>query len=273
MSGKYFTSFDGAKIYYHKTEKDTQKWLIFVHGLGGDLTAWKKERSHFSKLGISSLALDLRGHGLSARSEDKDFYKFENFAKDLLSLLEKEGIKNPVIVGHCFGGIVSMYFQAQFPQFSKALVLIDTSFKPPFLGDHFMARTIYDHFFKLLLKIAPNIQKKGHADYEKFVGTSDINIRRLTSDILHTSLRSYFMISDQLTNLDARTLLDKITVPTLVVEGTKDTIFPPYIAEYLHSRIKNSELDLIEGANHILVLNNPLQLEESIEGFLRKINF
>lgn len=273
MDGKYLVSFDGAKIYYHKTLKDKDKFLIFLHGLGGDLTAWQKERAYFSKLGISSLALDLRGHGLSERKDHQDFYKFENYAKDLETLIKKEDIKNPVIIGHCFGGMVSIYFQAQFPHLSKGLVLVDTSFKPPFFGDHLMARTVYDYFFKLLLKLTPDAKVLGHTAYEKFVGTSDLNIRRIASDILHTSLRSYLMMSDTLVKLDAKALLDKITVPTLVIEGTKDSIFPPDIAEYLSRRIKNSELDLIEGANHILVLNNPQDLEKSIESFLQKIGF
>lgn len=273
MRGKYFTSFDGAKIYYTKSLKDKNRWLIFLHGLGGDLTAWQKERAYFTKLGISTIALDLRGHGLSDRSQDKDFYKLENFAKDVEVVLDKESIKNAVIVGHCFGGIVSIFFQSQFPNSSKALILIDTSYKPPFFGDKFVAKVLYDNIFNLLLKVMPNLKKAGHADYERFIGTSDLNIRRILSDILHTSLRSYLMISDQLVNLDATTLLNKITVPTLVVEGSKDSIFPPDIAEYLSRRIKNSELDLIEGANHILILNNPQQLEKSINNFLQKINF
>ncbi len=273
MAGSYLKSFDGVKIYYHKTLKNPDKWLVFLHGLGGDLTAWQKERAYFSKAGFSTMALDLRGHGLSSRGESEGFYKFVNFAKDLAVLLEKEQIKNPVVVGHCFGGMVSIHFQSQYPNYSKGLILVDTSYKPPFFGDNFMARGVYDKFFKLLLKLAPDIKKKGHADFEKFVGTSDINIRRLASDILHTSLRSYLLMSNTLVSLDARVLLDKITVPTLVIEGTKDIIFPPDIAEYLHSRIKNSELDLIEDANHIIVLNNPKELEQSIANFLKKINF
>lgn len=74
-------------------------------------------------------------------------------------------------------------------------------------------------------------------------------------------------------DLDANKLLDQIKVPTLVVEGANDTIFPPEIAHYLHKRIKKSELDIIPNANHILVLNNPQDLEKSIEGFLKRINF
>ncbi len=273
MAGQYFNSFDKAKIYYEKNKGDTNKWLIFLHGFGGDLTAWNNTRNYFHDLGISTIALDLRGHGLSDRRNDKNFYKFENFAKDVSLLLAKEGILNPVIIGHCFGGMVSIYYEAQFPNSSKGLVLVDTSYKPPFFSSNFVTKAFFDRMINLFIKIMPDIKKSGRADYSKFVGSSDLNPRRILTDILHTSLKTYLQISKQLVKLDAKKLLDKILVPTLVIEGENDSIFPPNIARSLSKRIKNSQLDLIEGANHIIVLNNPEDLSKSIEQFLRKINF
>ncbi len=273
MNGQFLTSFDGAKIYYHKTIKDKNNCLIFIHGLGGDLTAWQKERSYFTKLGISSVALDLRGHGLSERRNDEDFYKLEKFSKDVLSLIETEKLINPVVIGHCFGGMVSMNFQAQFPKSSQGLVLIDTSYKPPFFSFSPMERFLFTKLIKLMVRFLPDLKIEGHRNFNDFINTSDINIKRFLSDILHTSLRSYLTICEQLVNLNAEKLLDKITVPTLVISGTDDTIFPPEIAKYLNKRIKKSELELIEGANHILVLNNPQDLSKSINGFLQRIDF
>lgn len=272
MDGQYLTSFDGAKIYYQKTVRDQNRWLIFLHGFGGDLTAWQKERTYFTHLGISTIAMDLRGHGLSERRDDKDFYKLENFAQDVIALMEQEQIKNPVVIGHCFGGMVTIFLGAKFPHLAKGLVLIDTSYKPPFISENFVAKAFFDQMINLLLKIAPDIKQKGHADFNQFKGSADLDTKRILSDILHTSLRTYLMLCDNLVKLDAKDLLDKIQVPTLVIEGSKDSIFPPEIAKYLSSRIKHSQLDLIEGANHIIVLNNPEDLEKSIEIFLQKLN-
>lgn len=273
MSSQYFKSFDGAKIYYTKSVKDQNKWLIFLHGFGGDLTAWHKERAYFTHLGISTLAMDLRGHGLSERSNNKNFYKLENFAKDVQTLLIHESIKNPVIIGHCFGGMVAIYFQSLFPKSSQALILVDTSFKPPFLSDNLASKVLLTHIFNLLAKVVPDIGKIGHVDFDKFKDTSDLNLKRIFSDILHTSLKSYLMLCDSLISMDAKNLLDKISVPTLVIEGINDSIFPPYIARYLHKRIKKSQLNFIPDANHILVINNPKDLEKSMEDFLKKIKF
>ncbi len=273
MSGQFFTSFDGAKIHYNKTCRDKNKWLIFLHGFGGDLTAWAKERAYFDSLNVSTIAMDLRGHGLSERSSDKNFYKLENFAKDVVTLLEKEKISNIVIIGHCFGGMVSIYLQAKFPAYSRGLVLVDTSYKPPFFSYNPVERIFLKEMFRLLEEFMPNLELKSPRNFDAFINTNDLNIKRLMSDMLHTSLQSYMAICKNLVDLNIKTLLDKINVPTLIIEGLEDSIFPPAIAKYLHKRIKKSQLELIPGANHILVLNNPKDLEDSINSFLKKINF
>lgn len=273
MAGQYFTSFDGAKIYYEKHPHDTNKWLIFLHGLGGDLNAWRKELLYFDNAGISTIAVDLRGHGFSARSTNKNFYQLENFAKDIATLLDKEAVKNSVIIGHCFGGMVSMYFQARFPRRSKGLVLVDTGYKAPFFSYSPVEKVLLKEVVELFLKFIPDLKIKGRRNFEAFVNTKDIDLKRIFSDILHTSLRSYLLISEKLMDMDIKQLLNKITVPSLIIEGSEDSIFPPDIAKYLHKRIKRSELNLIPNANHILVLNNPEDLEKSISSFLQKINF
>lgn len=269
---KYFNSFDDAKIYYHAYKGNTGKWIIFLHGLGGDLTAWQNERRYFDAMGFSTVAMDLRGHGLSSRSKVRSFYSLDNFAKDVICLTLAEDIRDAVVVGHCFGGMVSIYLGAMAPKFQKGLVLVDTSYKVPFFGGNFVEETLLKYVLEFFEQI-PDFKTRGHADFSKFFGTADIDLKRLLSDILHTSLHSYLLICENMVNYDAETLLKKILIPSLVVDGTKDSIFPPSVAKSLKDRLLRSELDLIEGGNHILVLNNPKDLEKSIGNFLARIKF
>lgn len=273
MAERYFKSFDGTKIHYNKTPGTKNKCLIFLHGLGGDLTAWQKERAYFTDIGIPSIAIDLRGHGLSDRSDKKDFYKLENFSKDIAVLMEKGELTNAVVIGHCFGGMVSIYFQSQYPNRSKGLVLIDTSYKPPFVSNRPTTQALFKQLIAIVLKVSPNFRVKGHRNFNKYIGTGNFNLKRLSADILHTSLHSYLLICNQMIDLDAKKLLDKITVPSLIIEGLDDSVFPEEIAVYLNKRIKKSELDFIPKANHILVINNPEDLQKSIGSFLKKIAF
>ena len=59
-------SFDGTNIYY-AYHPGLSPVLIFLQGIGGNWTVWKKEIDFFQKKNYATLALDFRGHGLSDR--------------------------------------------------------------------------------------------------------------------------------------------------------------------------------------------------------------
>lgn len=266
-------SFDGTTIYYEIDLSPHKKYLVFLHGLGGDLTAWNKERDGFRKLGYKTLALDLRGHGLSGRPKHIESYNMEYFTNDVIEILKKEKIEKPVIIGHCFGGMVTIALEGIHPGTSQALVLVDTSYKSPYFSGIVAHNILLNKIVSLITKHTPKKHLLKHTDYSKFFGTSDFDLKRILNDILHTSLRSYLLSVENILSYDAKTLLGKISVPTLIVEGANDLIFPPKVAEDLASRIKTAELDFIPNANHILVLNNPLDLVTTITRFLKKIRF
>ncbi len=274
MKNLYFESFDTTKLCYQFTKKG-EKCLIFIHGLGGDMTAWNPEREYFEKLGFSTAALDLRGHGLSERGEAGSFYEFRNFANDIKALIEHIGVKKPILIGHCFGGIMSLYFAAEYQNMLRALILIDSSYKPPsFLGgDNKIENKLIGKILGAMSEVIPEFHLKGHVDFTKFIGTEDVDLRRFTSDVLHTSIKSYMLMSEKLTGYDGKRLLSKITIPTFVMEGEEDTIFPPEIATYIAERIKKSDLEFIPDANHILVISKPKEVNVSIERFLGRIDY
>lgn len=271
---KSLVSYDGVKIYYDVNAQDgSKKFLIFLHGLGGDLNVWNKERNALKKLGYSSIAIDLRGHGLSGHPNKEAYYELDNFALDILEVIKREQIKEAVIIGHCFGGMVALTLEGKHPKTADALILVDTSYKPPMLG-RFLAHHVLVH--KLLHAFATHSSTIGitaHRDFTNFVGTTDYDKRRILSDIIHTSLKSYLLAGEQLVHFTASDLLERIAVPTLIVEGTKDSIFPPEVARQLQERIKHSELELVKDAAHMIVINNPDDLISLIHRFLKKIEF
>lgn len=267
---KLITS-DGVKIHYEikRTGKLAKKpVLFFVHGLGGDCLAWEKELEYFWKHGYSTVAIDLRGHGLSDDPILPKDYELERMAKDILEIVKKEKIDSYVLIGHCFGGMVSIYAASSNPPGLKSLVLIDTSYRATLLG--YDAGT-WPRLSKVLEKLAyvfPIEPPRIHDNYEPFVGGMDIDIQRFISDIKSTSTRSYLICCSKLAKYDAESLFKKIKTPTLVVCGNEDSIFPEEISLKLASRIKKAEFMGIVGTNHIIVLSKPKELAEEIEKFI-----
>ncbi len=270
--GKSFKSFDGTKIYY-ETMGDHYKTrpLIFLHGLGGDLTAWNEERLSLYQQGFSSIAVDLRAHGLSDRPGKRESYSLKNFALDIKGLIDHERIKKPVIIGHCFGGMVAMTLVGIYPDLARAMILVDTNYKSPFLSHLFLVNNPLHHVFYLAEKIIPGFHLSGHRDFKKYKNTGDYNLIRVASDIAGVSLKDYLMVFESLMDFNASDWLGKIAVPTLVIEGKEDSVFPPDVAKMLHKRIVKSKIRFIKNANHILVINNPKELSQTILNFIRMV--
>jgi len=270
--GKSFKSFDSTSIYYETMGDDYKKRaIIFIHGLGGDLTAWNKERKYLLERGFSSVAMDLRAHGLSDRPQKGEQYTLISFAKDVESLIEKELLKKPIIVGHCFGGMVALTLNGLYPHLSRAQVLVDAGYKQPYLSQLFMKNQTLHHLKNIIEKYLPKNHISGHRNFDIYKNSGDYNVKRIVSDIAHVSLKSYLEISDQLLDFDATSLLNKVKIPTLIIEGLEDSIIPPKMAEFLHLRIIKSELKLIKHANHILLTNNPIDVAKTIYNFIIKV--
>lgn len=256
-------------FYKHSSKKPT---LIFIHGLGGDLSTWTSERNYFHKIGYSTLALDLPGHGLSSRPKDENAYSMSSLSEAVIAVLDKEKLSSPVLIGHCFGGSVALSI-ASFQNISlSALVLIDIGYRKDVNRNLMTSK----RFIKVVLQALSHATSPSHVEgrrnFAKYIGTGDIDIPRIFADIQHTSMYSWLQCSAHMIGTDLESLLEKISIPSLIVSGSEDTIFPTSTSSTLAQRIKHSHLTIIPGANHILVINNPMSVAQEIETFLAHHN-
>jgi len=65
--------------------------------------------------------------------------------------------------------------------------------------------------------------------------------------------------------------LKKIKVPTLIIHGNKDTIFPIHSGRKINNLIKNSKFVVFEGSDHIIVLNDFAKLSTEINKFVNEL--
>lgn len=268
---KTFPSFDKTKIYYEiQGSTKNKKIMLFLHGLGGNVTAWDPQRQYFARLGYTTIAMDLRGHGLSGRPRKKTAYTIENIAKDVLALIDLYQLKNIVLVGQCTGGMAAILLAGKFQVHLKTLILIGTGYKLPFYLSVMERSKAISFLYYALSKVPLRLGKPGQPFLAQFKGTETIDLRRFASDVFNTTARSYVGICSNLFSFNALKYLKKISCPTLIIHGTDDIIFPMESAKKLHRYIKNSQLVFIPEANHILVLNNPEEINMHIHAFLQE---
>lgn len=113
------------KFHYFLKQKEGKPMIVFLHGLMGSWSNWRSILNDFSE-DFSVFCYDQRGHGRSFHPSSG--YAPEDYAKDLLKLLEELKVREPIfLVGHSMGGRNALNFSYQYPKHVRKLVLVDIS--------------------------------------------------------------------------------------------------------------------------------------------------
>ena len=106
--------------------------MVLLHGLASNLTRWSEFIARTS-LGEAwdLLRLDLRGHGGSLH---RGRVGMDAWCDDLADVLDAEGYRRAVLVGHCLGANVAIEFASRDPDRAAGLVLIEPMLRQALTG-------------------------------------------------------------------------------------------------------------------------------------------
>ncbi len=111
------------RLHYRKygDYSDQHPTLIFLHGLLGSSANW-----HSLARGLSGryhvLVPDLRNHGRSPHDED---VSYAALARDVMQLIDEQGLESALLIGHSMGGKVAMWLALEQPEQVSGLVVVD----------------------------------------------------------------------------------------------------------------------------------------------------
>ncbi len=114
-------------IFLRDTQTDAPA-ILCLHGRWGRGETWADFMQHYGE-NYRVIAPDQRGHGLSSKPLAK--YSAEEMVRDMIRLLDHLNLKPVILVGHSMGGYNAGYLAANFPQYVKALAILDKSANGP----------------------------------------------------------------------------------------------------------------------------------------------
>jgi pimeloyl-ACP methyl ester carboxylesterase len=218
------------------------------------------------------ISLDQRGHGLSAWATPPA-YATEDFAADLLALMEHLGWRRMALVGHSMGGHNAMGFAAWHPGRVSALVVVDSRPQlPPDRIDRMRERG----------QRPPRL----HATEEDAVRSFRLLPKETTADpaLLQHLARAGLARTEggyryrfdpacyaNRQPVNCWPLLPRVTAPSLVVRGELSPILPADMAARLGAAIPRAEVVEIKGAYHHLTLDAPEAFSGVLDPFLRDV--
>ncbi len=219
--------------------------IVLLHGWGQNIEMMEPLAKKIPDHRIT--IIDLPGFGLS--NEPEEVYSVYDYTEFLHEFFKEMGIKKPTLIGHSFGGRLSIIYASKYD--TKRIVLLGSP----------CVRHEYKSFKQSLLKFLKrmkifnplvNLMKKhtGSVDYR--------NASPMMRDILVKTV-----------NEDLSECAKEVKCDALLIWGDKDTAVPVEHAKELDELLKTSKLIVLPGT-HYCYLENLNEVSNLINKFLKE---
>jgi pimeloyl-ACP methyl ester carboxylesterase len=241
--------------------------VLFVHAFPLTADMWHNQVDYFKKK-YHVITFDIRGFGKSDDSFNF-IYTMENFADDVLNIIESLNLANINICGLSMGGYIVQRAVIKAPENFSSMILADTKAEKE--DDRGLLRrgnfidklkkegigNFPDEFMKRLL-FKDNYNNRELYSYIKNV-IEQQDEKALTGASIAMSTRT--------NTLD---YFENIRIPVLIMAGDNDTFTPPEHSLKMKERLINSEFKIIKNSGHLSPLENPKEFNQYLDNFLKE---
>lgn len=232
---------DNININYevHGEGKD----VIVLHGWGADIRAIKPVADALAGK-FRVWLIDLPGFGQSdLPPEDWDVYSYADFVKKFADIL---GIINPILIGHSFGGRLSIILAAKKLINPPKIILVDSAGIKPRHGIDYYCKV---YTYKLMKRIAALMGKLSKPLEEKIKGKFGSSDYKNANPLMRA-------VMVRVVNEDLTYLLKDISCPTLLFWGEKDDATPLSDAKKMEKLIPDAGIVTATGCGHYSYIDN-----------------
>jgi len=229
--------------------------IIFIHGSGGSAATWFMQlKGLYNDFHI--IAPELNGHGKSPDNSSQN--TIESYLTDIDEIITQ--YEKPVLAGHSMGGALSQLYALKHPENISGIILIGTGAKlrvSPLIFD--MLENNFDGYvdaagsFMFCEETSPELIK-----------ASKIEIRKCKPSIINRD----FAACD---GFDVMEMISEISLPALILVGDKDIMTPVKYSNYLHEKLPNSTLHVIENAGHSVMLEQSVQFNAYVKEWMNAL--
>ena len=249
--------------------------VLMIHGWGCSAYIFRDNMPAIAEAGFRAIAIDLKGHGLSDKPQQKREYTIESLVAHVDEVIDALELHRPTLIGHSLGGSLAYHFASRYPQRVRALALLSPVglmgvplmkiyrlLTPAFLLP-VMRRVKPTAIVKLALRRVYG--KRGsptRRDVLEYLAPSQFpEYAGAVRALLHTYDWEAAKSRD----------LKKVTLPAIGMWGTLDHLMPKDGMKIYVPLIPGIELRRIRDAGHVITEETPTEVNQGLLDLLRRV--
>lgn len=251
--------------------------VVLIHGLPGTADDWEDVTPLLAD--HRTIAIDRPGFGYSTGG----YVPFERQLEAIDALLHKLHVVRPILVGHSYGGTISLGFAERYPSEVSGLVLVDAAAAGQKLGAFGQAQAHVVKFLQL-----PVIRQVANATFGQLLITASVDQaeneafhplpvvaahheRVLEINMTKENLEAW--AGEMLEANGVVAQIDKglggIKAPAVVVQGEGDELVKAVHGRALAAALPNSRLVMVYGG-HMQPYDHPAAVAGAVQGIAGK---
>ncbi len=272
---KSHTVSGGGDISLHVVETGSPagRPILFIHGFSQCSLAWSRQLGSGLADDYRLLAMDMRGHGLSAKPRE-GYGDSRLWADDVKAAIHALELDHPILCGWSYGALVTLDYIRHYGE--EAIGGIHFVGAVTRLGSE-QARSMVGPRF---LDLAPGFVS---TDAEVSVRSLEALVRMCVHGALSTAelnlmlgynvaVPPYVRQALFARSLDNDDLLPKIRKPVLITHGAEDAVVRPAVIEEHRKGIPHAQVHLMANAGHAAFWDDPAEFNRRLRTFAESLD-
>ena len=241
--------------------------LFLIYGIGASRHSWDGLVAHL-RPHFRVISYDLRGHGTSPTPPPP--YILDDLVEDLEALRAELGIETAHFAGHSLGGMIGPAYARKYPRHVLSLGLYSTA----------AFRTADDR--DKVKGVVAAMRAKGIAPVletlkdrwfsPEFAARRPEVIERRMQQVIDTDAHVFLSVFDIYAETEMSPWLHEVKQPCLVLTGENDGGCNPRLNGQIAAALPNSELVILPGLRHAILLEAADQVAPPVLQFLKRVS-
>jgi poly(3-hydroxyoctanoate) depolymerase len=257
---------NGLRLYTRRRPGATRPPLLLIHGIGGSLESWQPLLDQMP--GRDVVMVDSPGAGRSAVPALP--IRMPAIADRIAGAVRALGVEQADVLGYSLGGLVAQEVARRHPALASRLILTATIMGIPAIPGGPMVQ------LALLSTRRHRDRDAAARDIPRLAGGRTARDPAVLAAILSSrdahppSRLGYRYQQLAVIGWSSYLWLPRLRVPTLVLHGEQDPVVPVLNARMLARRIPDARLEIVPGAGHMLLFDEPEKAASILERFLAR---